>query len=110
VINDVCNTAFIYYKANNFEYFLPKPVLENFLSGKAFDNPEAYLEEESTRLKEDINALYKHILIANPIQEKVAVITAGAPGSGKTQLLKQDKNKIETLGKSYTYICPDDVC
>lgn len=45
-----------------------------------------------------------------PVKEKVAIITAGAPGSGKTTKLKQDLEARALQGKRYAYICPDDVC
>lgn len=104
---DVCDRNLIYDKAGGYEYSLPKHVLESFLSGKAFDNPDLYSEEESVKLHDDINKLFQKILSANPVKENLAVITAGAPGAGKTFKLLQDLDK---LNKNFAYICPDDVC
>lgn len=68
------------------------------------------LKEESESLSKDINKLYQQILLANPDKEKVAVITAGAPGAGKTVKLRQDLEDHALQGKHFAYICPDDVC
>ncbi len=106
---DVCNTDLI-YNPEKYEYSLPKGILESFLSGKAFDHPMPYTENESARLHEDINELFQHILSTQPVQEELAVITAGAPGAGKTIVMRQDLAKNRSLGKSFAYICPDDVC
>ncbi len=110
IIDDICKTSLIYNTADNFEYSLPKNILESFLSGRAFDHLQPYSEDESAKLKEDINSIYRNIMAENPTVEKIAIITAGAPGAGKTTLLNQDKEKSKALGKSYAYICPDDVC
>ncbi len=108
VNNDVCNLSLIYNES--FQYSLPKKILEGFLSGKAFDHPEVYTIEESERLCTDINELYQSILTPKSVQENVAVISAGAPGAGKTVKLRQDLEANVALGKNYAYICPDDVC
>lgn len=102
---DISDLNLIYNE--NYRYSLPRPILESFLSGIAFDNPELYTSEEAEKLKDDINELYQSILAKNPPQEKVAIITCGAPGAGKTIKLKQD---LEASGKNYAYVCPDDVC
>jgi hypothetical protein len=110
MVYDVCDTSRIYDKTSGFEYSLPKAVLESFLSGKAFDHPETYTEEESARLQEDIYEIFQRILSANPIKENVAVMTAGAPGAGKTMKMRQDLNEKASSGRNFAYICPDDVC
>ena len=104
--NDVCNLSLIYNES--YRYSLPQHILEGFLSGKAFDHLEVYTSEESERLRSDINALYQSILVRNPAREKLAIITAGAPGAGKTIKLRQHLEA--NAGKNYAYICPDDVC
>lgn len=63
---------------------MPRNNLEGVLSGKAFDNPNPYTSEELSKLFEDINGLFQTIISTNPIKANVAVISAGAPGSGKT--------------------------
>ncbi|MBA2367829.1 MAG: zeta toxin family protein [Candidatus Protochlamydia sp.] len=103
-----CNLDLIYNSV--YKYSLPKNVLEGFLSGKAFDNKENYTEEESENLSKDINELYQQIISTNPAKEKKAIITAGAPGAGKTVNLRQDLETNALHGKHYAYICPDDVC
>lgn len=105
---DVCNLSLIYNE--RYQYSLPQKVLEGFLSGKAFDNPEVYTGEESERLHCDINELYQSILATNPAKANLAIITAGAPGAGKTVKLRQDLEANASDGRNYAYICPDDVC
>jgi hypothetical protein len=108
-LRDVCDTRFIYDKAG-YEYSLPKPILEGFLSGKAFDNPREYTADESFRLKADISEIYQKIMSVDPEHNREAIITAGAPGAGKTVLLHQDLERNAVLGRKFAYICPDDVC
>ncbi|HSX37685.1 MAG TPA: zeta toxin family protein [Chlamydiales bacterium] len=108
VSSDVCNLSLIYNE--NYQYSLPQKVLESFLSGKAFDNPEVYTGEESERLRSDINALWQGILATNPVRKNLAIITAGAPGAGKTIKLRQDLEANASKGRTYAYVCPDDVC
>lgn len=108
VLPDVCNLDLIYNF--DYQYSLPKKVLESFLSGKAFDNTENYNLEEAENLHKDINELYQRIISATPAKETVAIMTAGAPGAGKTIKLRQDLEARALQGKHYAYICPDDVC
>lgn len=108
VSTDVCNLSLIYNES--YQYSLPQKVLEGFLSGKAFDNPEVYTSEESEKLRSDINELYQRILATNPAKQNLAIITAGAPGAGKTVKLRQDLELNASKGKNYAYICPDDIC
>lgn len=105
---DICNLDLIYNES--YQYSLPQIVLKSFLSGIAFDNPDAYTQEESERLRSDINELYQNILASNPARGNLAVITAGAPGAGKTVKLRQDLEANASEGKTYAYVCPDDVC
>lgn len=108
VNTDICNLSLIYNE--NYRYSLPQKVLEGFLSGKAFDNQEEYTSEELQRLRSDINELYQSILATQSAEKNVAIITAGAPGAGKTVKLKQDLEILASKGRNYAYICPDDVC
>lgn len=108
VSSDVCNLNLIYN--DDYQYSLPRGVLEGFLSGKAFDHPKVYTQEESERLRSDINEVYQTILAMNPIKENLAIITAGAPGAGKTVKLRQDLEENGIKGRTYAYVCPDDVC
>jgi dephospho-CoA kinase len=90
-----------------YEYSLKQEKIEEYLAGGGFDNPEPYSPSQVTELKADINKLFQDILAKNPTKDKLAVITAGAPGSGKTYLLRQ-------LGAGSAdapaYVCPDDTC
>lgn len=105
---NVCNLNLIYN--SDFEYSLPQRMLGSFLSGKAFDNKENYTEEESENLIKDINELYQQIISAKPVKDNIAIITAGAPGVGKTVKARQELEANALQGKHYAYICPDDVC
>jgi hypothetical protein len=102
---DVCDVNRLYDKDHEFEFSLPRNILEAYLSGKAFDNLEIYTEVEARQLRQDIHAIFKKVIAADPVKEKIAVITAGAPGSGKTYKMRQDLQ-----GKKSVYIDPDDVC
>lgn len=105
---NVCDIKHIYDE--DFEYSLPKSVLQSFLSGRAFDHPRVYTAEESTRLREDINAIFQQILSTTPEKGNLAVMTAGAPGAGKTTKMRQDLREKAAAGYHFAYICPDDVC
>ncbi len=110
IVRDICNLDLIYNKSDGYEYSLPRSVLEGFLSGKAFDHPIHYSEAEFSQLRLDINELFQSILSQKPVRENLAVITAGAPGAGKTIKLRQDLEENRRCGKNYAYLCPDDVC
>ena len=105
---DICNLDEVYNEA--FQYSLPRPILESYLSGKAFDNSQEYSLEESENLKQDIHDIYQNILSKNLRKEALAVMTCGAPGVGKTTLMRQKLEHKEAKGNIIAYICPDDVC
>ncbi len=103
---DVCDTSLIYDKSGSgFEYSLPKKILEEFLSGVGFDNQTPYTAAELENLKMDIREIFQNILKRQPEKREIAVITAGAPGSGKTTKMRQELGE-----RKVAYICPDDVC
>ena len=102
---DICNLDSIYVE-NGFHYSLPRPILESYLSGKAFDHEEEYSPQELEELKKDIEKIYKEVMSVNSSKEKIAVITAGAPGAGKTTLMEHDLRAHENA----SYIDPDAVC
>lgn len=105
---DIFNLDQIY--SSDFQYSLPRTVLESYLSGKAFDNPDFYSAEESEKMHDDIRYIYHSILAANPLKEKIAIMTAGGPGAGKTFKMRQDIDENRAKGNTYAYIDPDDVC
>ncbi|MBN9378091.1 MAG: hypothetical protein BGO14_01235 [Chlamydiales bacterium 38-26] len=104
----ICDTQRIYN--SEFEFPMPQNIVKQYLAGNGFDNKEEYSEEESQRLYEDINENYDNILSAHPKKEKIAVITAGAPGAGKTFKIHEELKFFSTQGQHYAYVCPDDVC
>ncbi len=104
----ICTVQAIYQP--EYLYSLPQKILESFLSGKAFDNPTEYSQEEASRLQDDINEIWNTIIATNPDHKKVAIITAGAPGAGKTIKLEQIIAEERAVGNNYGYIDPDAVC
>ncbi len=102
---DICNLGEIY--SQGFNYSLPRPVLESFLDGKAFDHKISYTIDEKQRLDADIHSIYASLPFSNSGPRPLAVITAGPPGAGKTTLMLDD---LRISGLKAAYICPDDVC
>lgn len=94
-------------KKNTFRYFLDPDIMRSFYQGNSFDREEFYTIEEKNRLDGDIRSLYDSIVHPQVLQEKVALIAAGAPGAGKATLIKQN---LYLKKNSFAYICPDDVC
>ena len=99
----VCDLDRIYNE--DYQYSLPRSVIETFFSGNAFDYKKLYSQEDLSKVEADIQSIWDKIIRRNPDQTSRAVITAGAPGAGKTIKLKQDME-----GKNCAYIDPDDVC
>lgn len=105
---DVCNLNLIY--TTDYNYSLPREVLKKWSLGRGFDYTKFYSTEERDNLCSDIREIFADIVLQNPIKKPLAVITAGAPGSGKTIKLLQDLAEKKCLNETYAYICPDDVC
>lgn len=105
VFFDVCDLNNIYN--DSFQYSLPKTVLESYVSGKSFDHKELYTLKERQDLEDDIREIFDNIISQNPTHGNWAVMTAGAPGAGKTTKMRQE---LEELNWNAAYICPDDVC
>ena len=103
-----CDLSLIYNPS--FTFSLPETMMKDFLSGKAFGRTVEYTDEEKLQLQNDINTIGNNIFSSLPTREKVAVMTAGAPGAGKTIKMKQELESYRQAGKNYAYICPDDVC
>ncbi len=102
---NICNLDTIY--SGDFSYSVPRPMMEGFLSGVAFDNKVPYTEEEKNQLARDISSLYQEIMGVDPEREGHCVLTAGGPGAGKTRQMRAD---LQEKGRKYAYIDPDDVC
>lgn len=98
-----CNLDAIYNES--FSYSLPRPLLESFLSGKAFDHKREYTPAEREKLHADIRDLFQATVTGESVEEPLAVISAGAPGAGKTTLMRQ-----KLAERATPYVCPDDVC
>lgn len=107
-VESVCDLDQIYN--DYYAYSLPREVLESFISGRAFDHPGAYTLEEAVRLREDICEIYQAIIDSKPSRSSIAVLSAGAPGAGKTTLMRQKLALEKLQGRHFAYICPDDVC
>lgn len=106
---NICNLDLMYNA--DFQFSLPRVVIESFISGNAFDYKKNYTAQELADESQDINDLFTSIMAENPLQEKVVYITCGAPGAGKTTLAEQHKAKQEAAyAHKYGYIDPDAVC
>ena len=101
----ICNLGLIYPG-----YSLPLFILEGYLNGKGFPESTPYSPEEKVKLEVDIDAVFSRIISRNPVVEGVAVITAGAPGCGKTTCLEQFIADERSLGIERAYTDTDAVC
>ncbi len=106
--SSVCDFSGIYNA--NFSYCVPQFVVAEMYNGTAFGRNVAYSSEEMGRLDQDIRFIYENILEQNPVQEKLALFTAGAPGAGKTNVLETRLKEMKAEGKQLAYIDPDAVC
>lgn len=91
---------------DKFTYFLPQATIVDYLKGGGFDYDGEYTESERLSINIDIEEIYKSY--CGTVSEPIAVISAGAPGAGKTVLLEQLLKLDEYQG--YGYIDPDAVC
>lgn len=98
---NICNLDPLY--TSDFTFSLPKAVLESYFDGKAFDNKTSYTDEERMLLEWDINAIWDRMVLQRSATP-TAVITAGAPGAGKTTLMER------VMKENIPYIDPDAVC
>ena len=106
--NDILDLNRIYN--DTFSYSLPRPIIESYLSGKAFDKKDFYTPEQQENLKGDIKEIYATLMEKIPLQKPLAVMTAGGPGAGKTLLMRKLLADAKAQGINYGYIDPDDVC
>ncbi len=111
-VNGAINLAPLYNRPHwpQGDYFVPPKIMEEYCSGTAFGNSPPYSTEEISNLWLDSRDIINEIHAQAPTKRKWAVLTAGAPGAGKTILLKQFLEAQRELGYVYAYICPDDVC
>lgn len=105
---DLFNLDAIYN--DQFTYSLPRANLENFAKGLGLDNKVEYTPAEFELLKQDIQEIWDRIMASNPDRNGHLIVTAGAPGAGKTTLMRSLWEKGETPGGRYAYTCYDDVC
>ena len=105
---DLFNMDTIYN--SEFSYSLPRSFLEKFGKGLGFDNTVEYTPDEIRDLKFDIMAIWKRIQSRELAQSKEIVLTAGAPGVGKTLLERGMWEDQDHSSPEFAYICPDDVC
>lgn len=108
VCYDVCNLSEIY--TTTYQYFLPSDILIKFFNGTAFQGAP-YSNEELENLCTDINELYQNILATKPPRKGgTAIISAGAPGSGKTTKLREELAWNHKGDRYHAIICPEDIC
>lgn len=94
-----------------FTFSLPRKTLEDQLSGVAFDNKVPYTEEEKKAGLADLQAICSSLFEGLVVTEnKEVVMTAGAPGAGKTVLMESMLAKANEAFKRFAYIDPDAVC
>ncbi len=103
-IANICDLSLIYNK--EFTYFLPQTTLLDYFNGGGFNYDEEYSESEKENLRIDVEQIYKSH--RGTVSKPVAIISAGAPGAGKTVLLEQLLQKKEY--QDFAYIDPDAVC
>ena len=103
----VCDLTTIFQGEGGYNFSLPEKYIASYLSGKAFDHPCDYTADERAALEADIEGLFFRIMESDPTKERIAVITAGAPGAGKTVLIEQD---LSLQREKFGYIDPDAVC
>ncbi len=106
VSSNVCDLNSLY--ANGFDYPVSQKTLETFFDGKGFGHEITYTPLEKSNLEADVNALYDQA-IKNAHRSEIPQITvsAGAPGAGKTMLMRK---LLADWGTGVVYIDPDDVC
>jgi predicted ABC-type ATPase len=91
-----------------YSYSLPRKVLEGFGKGLGFpDNTVEYTQEEIGALQFDAMEIWSRIQSRKLENSKKIILTAGAPGVGKTTLMR---GMWENSESNLAYICPDDVC
>ncbi|MBA3720804.1 MAG: hypothetical protein H0W88_00195 [Parachlamydiaceae bacterium] len=93
----------------DFQFSYPRKLLEELETGKALDNKVPYTEAEKQKIKDDVAILYQKIISKKLPHEKIAMICAGSPGSGKTVVVNQILQEDEARGIIKGYICFDDV-
>lgn len=92
---------------SDYSYSLPRQVLEGFGKGLGFpDNSTEYTPAELDALKYDVLAIWNRIKSKELDETKEIILTAGAPGVGKTTVMRGMWEKQP----GFAYICPDDVC
>ncbi|MCH9612888.1 MAG: hypothetical protein S4CHLAM102_13880 [Chlamydiia bacterium] len=69
-----------------------------------------YTEEEQARIAADINELFWKFFDEANAGGKRAVMTAGAPGAGKTTVMEQELKRERENGRVYAYVAYDQVC
>ena len=95
------------YNNGSYSYCVPQPVVQNWKDGDAFGRTEKYTQSEQAALDQDIQTIWTSIVEQDPLIEKRAVISAGAPGAGKTTLVRTLLSGEE---RPVAYSDPDDVC
>ncbi|MBP7074552.1 MAG: AAA family ATPase [Rhabdochlamydiaceae bacterium] len=90
-----------------YSYSLPRQVLVGFGRGLGFpDNSTEYTEAELEALQYDVLTIWNRIKSKEIEEAKEIILTAGAPGVGKTTVMR----RMWENQPNFAYICPDDVC
>lgn len=105
---DLFNMDLIYNP--EYSYSLPRTVLETFGKGLGFDNKVEYTSAEIEDLKFDILDIWGRIQSRKIAKTQEIILTAGAPGVGKTVLERGMWESQDEASPVFAYIDPDDVC
>lgn len=105
---NVCNLSRIYNE--NYQYPLPRKVLESCLEGTSSESECPYTQKEFADLVSDINDLYDGIVFSNPMEKRLVVMSVGSIGSGKTLAMRKDLEEKTDEDTNYAYVHLEDVC
>lgn len=97
------------YNPKSYTYSIPRSTLETYLSGKVSEKSKNYTSHEIENLYLDMYEIYQNILKSSPDKKKIAILTAGGRGAGKTTKLKQQIEVNKQQNKNFAHVCPEDV-
>lgn len=93
---------------SDYNYALPKKLIESFMTGESFGRKVAYTPDQDCKLRVELNHIFVKACEHSRNSPEI-VMTAGAPGAGKTTLMESLLENERANGSDFTYICPDSV-
>lgn len=103
---DLYNLDSIYN--SNYSYSLPKSMLVSFMTGESFGRKVAYTPDQDGKLRVELNQIFL-TACSHQRNSPEIVMTAGAPGAGKTTLMERLLKEEREQGREFTYVDPDAV-